>query len=84
MGRARVVAKIIHESDQWYVKKGSRVQGPYTACEISRFVSLGRVRVTDSVTNDGENWYVLTCIAEMIPEDFLHFGSSVYTPVYST
>ena len=56
---------------QWYVQKGSRVQGPFSANEVGRFLLLGRVRNTDRVSRDGELWEPVTQVPELIPEELL-------------
>lgn len=56
---------------QWYVQKGSRVLGPFSAEEVGRFLLLGRVRNTDRVSRDGELWEPVTQVPELVPEELL-------------
>lgn len=63
------------QDGQWYVQKGSRVQGPFTPDEVGRFLLLGRVRNTDRVSRDGEMWEPVTQVPELIPEELLDLGS---------
>lgn len=58
-----------NENDQWYVRRGSSIQGPYDAHQIHRRLLLGRVRLTDRVSLDGEKWQALTERGELIPEE---------------
>lgn len=57
------------DNDQWYVRRGSSIQGPYDADRIRRYLLLGRVRLTDRISLDGENWLALTQRGELIPEE---------------
>jgi hypothetical protein len=62
---------MVTDEQQWYVQKGPRVQGPYSATEVGRFLLLGRVRNTDRVSRDGELWEPVTQVPELIPEELL-------------
>jgi len=55
----------------WFVQKGSRVLGAYTAEEVARFLLLGRIRNTDRVSCDGERWEPVIAIPELIPDELL-------------
>ncbi len=68
---------MVSDESQWYVQKGSRVQGPYTAHEVGRYLLLGRVRNTDRVSRDGELWEPVTQVPELIPEELLDLDSEV-------
>lgn len=62
---------MVADVSQWYVQKGSRVQGPYSTHEVGRYLLLGRVRNTDRVSRDGELWEPVTQVPELIPEELL-------------
>jgi len=62
---------MVTDESQWYVQKGARVQGPFTATEVGRFLLLGRVRNSDRVSRDGELWEPVTQVPELIPEELL-------------
>lgn len=66
---------MVTDEAQWYVQKGSRVQGPFSANEVGRFLLLGRVRNTDRVSRDGELWEPVTQVPELIPEELLNLQS---------
>lgn len=68
---------MVTDESQWYVQKGSRVQGPYTAHEVGRYLLLGRVRNTDRVSRDGELWEPVTQVPELIPEELLDLNTDV-------
>ncbi len=66
---------MVTDDPQWYVQKGSRVQGPYSTNEVGRYLLLGRVRNTDRVSKDGELWEPVTQVPELIPEELLDLDS---------
>lgn len=66
---------MVTDQPQWYVQKGSRVQGPFSSDEVGRFLLLGRVRNTDRVSRDGELWEPVTQVPELIPEELLDLHS---------
>jgi len=66
---------MVTDESQWYVQKGARVQGPFSATEVGRFLLLGRVRNTDRVSRDGELWEPVTQVPELIPEELLNLQS---------
>lgn len=66
---------MVTDESQWYVQKGSRVQGPFSTTEVGRFLLLGRVRNTDRVSRDGELWEPVTQVPELIPEELLNLQS---------
>lgn len=57
------------EKELWYVRRGSTIQGPYEADQLRRYLLLGRVRLTDRVSRDGQHWYAITQCGELIPEE---------------
>lgn len=64
------------ESDrQWYVRRGSAVQGPYSLSQIKRYLLLGRVRLTDRVSADGEHWTRITQCPDLIPDEMRDLGT---------
>ncbi|MFK8079157.1 MAG: DUF4339 domain-containing protein [Granulosicoccus sp.] len=69
------VGLMVTDESQWYVQKGSRVQGPFSTNEVGRFLLLGRVRNTDRVSRDGELWEPVTQVPELIPEELLNLQS---------
>jgi len=66
---------MVTDESQWYVQKGARVQGPFSAIEVGRFLLLGRVRNTDRVSRDGELWEPVTQVPELIPQELLNLQS---------
>ncbi len=60
---------------EWYVRRGSTIQGPYDIDQLQRYLLLGRVRLTDRASPDGEHWYALTQCAELIPDEMRDLDS---------
>lgn len=63
------------ETDDWYVRRGSTVQGPYPARQIARYVLLGRIRLDDRISRNGDHWFVLAERPDLIPEEMGDLGS---------
>ena len=61
--------------DHWYVQQGARLQGPYTASDIRRYLLLGRIRRNDRVSRDGDLWEPVTQVPELVPEELLDLDS---------
>lgn len=66
---------MVPDDPQWYVQKGARVQGPYSAEEVARFLLLGRIRNCDRVSRDGELWEPVTQVPELIPDELLDLNT---------
>jgi uncharacterized protein YjbI with pentapeptide repeats len=52
----------------WYTRRGEAVQGPFPAGQITRYIILGRVLLTDEVSMDRKVWVPLNQVPEMIPD----------------
>jgi len=76
---------MIVDEMQWYVQKGSRVQGPFSTSEVGRLLLLGRVRNTDRVSRDGELWEPVTQVPDLIPEELLNLQDGCrYSEIFDT
>lgn len=51
----------------WYVRRNQKVAGPYPSGTIRRFVLLGRLRVSDEVSRDGQSWQTVQATSEVMP-----------------
>lgn len=60
-----------HHHHNWYVRRGGEVRGPFPAGLVSRYVLLGRLRLKDEVSPDGEQWLPVGEVPELIPEVLL-------------
>jgi hypothetical protein len=52
----------------WYTRRGGVVQGPFPAGQVTRYILLGRVLLTDEVSVDQKIWVPLDQMPEIIPE----------------
>lgn len=52
----------------WYARRGSTLLGPYTGDELERYVLLGRIRLSDRVSSDGQTWFRLGECEGLIPD----------------
>ena len=54
---------------EWYVRRGSTIQGPFPAHQIGRYLLLGRVRLSDWISVEGDHWISLSEVSELVPEE---------------
>lgn len=52
----------------WYTRRGEEVRGPFPTGLVCRYVLLGRVRLEDEVSADGERWRRVEEVPELIPQ----------------
>lgn len=58
-----------HKGTQsWYMRRGERIEGPFPAGLISRYLILGRIRTTDELSTDKESWKQVSEIDEVMPD----------------
>lgn len=56
------------ETQNWYVRRGKEVKGPFPAGLISRYILLERISERDEVSHDRQEWLRIADIPELIPE----------------
>lgn len=59
------------EIQNWYVRRGSEIRGPFPAGLVSNYVLLGRISEQDEVSPDKQEWQPLSQVAGLIPEVLL-------------
>ncbi len=52
----------------WYIRRGRQVKGPFPAGQISQYLVLGRVVLTDEVSQDRETWRPVGAVPDLVPE----------------
>jgi hypothetical protein len=55
-------------SQLWYTRRGSEVRGPFHVGLIHRYILLGRLRATDEVSADMEQWTPIVQMPDLIPQ----------------
>lgn len=55
-------------SSLWYTRRDDKVQGPFPAGLIRRYVILGRIRMDDELSQDLETWAPLSGLPALIPD----------------
>ncbi|MET0094927.1 MAG: pentapeptide repeat-containing protein [Sedimenticola sp.] len=50
----------------WYVRRKGKPQGPFPSGTVRRFVSLGRILLTDEVSMDKEQWQKVSEVPEVV------------------
>ena len=57
-----------HQIRGWFVRRGNKVAGPYHKGLVSRYILLGRIKLSDELSTDRENWRPVTKLPDLIPE----------------
>lgn len=52
---------------RWFIRRDSRVKGPFPAAQVTRYVLLGRLRETDELSQDQISWRPLSQLPELVP-----------------
>jgi uncharacterized protein YjbI with pentapeptide repeats len=52
----------------WYLRRGTRVEGPYPAGLVRRYVLLGRIQPVDEVSHDGVEWHRVRDLPQLVPD----------------
>lgn len=52
----------------WYTRRGDDIRGPFNIGLIQRYVLLGRLRETDEVSIDKQEWWPIAQVPELIPQ----------------
>ena len=60
---------------QWYTRRDGVTRGPFTATNITRYILLGRIRLEDELSRDGEIWSAAGQLTTMLPEQLLNLNS---------
>ncbi len=56
------------ESQNWYVRRGKEVKGPFPAGLVSRYLLLGRIAQHDEVSRGGGEWQPIHAVKELVPD----------------
>jgi len=65
-----------HKNSLFYTRRDNEVHGPFPAGQITRYLLLGRVRLSDEISEDHESWQIISNRPELIP-DVLHLDMSI-------
>jgi len=52
----------------WYTRRGDEIRGPYPAGLITRYILLGRIRDTDELSIDQQEWAPVSEHPDLIPD----------------
>ena len=53
----------------WFIRRSGKVQGPFPSGTLRRFILLGRVKPTDQVSLDKEQWQSVMNVPEVVPPE---------------
>lgn len=65
-----------HKNSLFYTRREGEVHGPFPAGQITRYLILGRVKLSDEISEDHESWQVIANRPELIP-DVLNLDMSI-------
>ncbi|MDH5360465.1 MAG: pentapeptide repeat-containing protein [Gammaproteobacteria bacterium] len=65
-----------HKNTLFYTRRDNEVHGPFPAGQITRYLLLGRVKLSDEISEDHESWQIITNWPELIP-DVMHLDMSI-------
>ena len=57
-----------HKNNLYYTRRESEVHGPFPLRQVTNFLLLGRVRLSDEISEDHQNWLPISSRPELIPE----------------
>lgn len=56
------------ETQNWYVRRGKEVKGPFPAGLVSRYILLERISERDEVSRDRQEWLRITDVPGLVPD----------------
>ena len=62
-----MIDKVKRENQFWYMRRGEHIEGPFPAGLISRYIIIGRIKMTDEVSTDRLNWMQASEIDGIMP-----------------
>lgn len=60
-----------HLQQNWFVRRGGEVRGPFPAGLVSRYILLGRIDASDEVSSDRQTWLPVAQVPGLVPEVML-------------
>ena len=57
-------------ADQWFIRRGAQVRGPFASGRIRRFLLEGQLNLEDEVSRDKVTWSRITQVPEVVPRQF--------------
>ncbi len=55
--------------DQWYARRNGVVRGPFPGESVSRHILLGRIRMNDELSTDGNYWLPVVEYPQLLPPE---------------
>jgi hypothetical protein len=59
------------ENARWYARRNGTVRGPFADEYVSRYILLGRIRLNDELSRDGNKWRPVTDFPDLFPEQLI-------------
>ena len=57
-----------HKNSLFYTRRDNEVHGPFPVGQITRYLILGRVKISDEISEDHETWQAIANRPELIPD----------------
>ncbi|MCF6325348.1 MAG: pentapeptide repeat-containing protein [Gammaproteobacteria bacterium] len=54
-------------SEQWYIRRGEVIRGPFTEARIAHYLLHGRIRKNDELSQDQEQWLFSSEYPQLLP-----------------
>ncbi len=58
----------MNDKRTWFVKRGKETKGPFPEGLLTRYILLGRLRGTDLVSHDRQEWHAIKDVPGLVPE----------------
>ncbi len=58
-----------YEAHGWYARRNGTVRGPFEDECVSRYILLGRIRLNDELSRNGDKWQPVTEFPELLPAE---------------
>ena len=59
----------------WYTRRDGRVRGPFSDEHIARHILLGRIRLSDELSQDRSGWQPVSAFPNLLPEELSGMSS---------
>ena len=57
-----------HQGTEWFVRREGVIRGPFTEVKIKNYLLLGRVLLTDELSQGGVDWLRASHCEELVPD----------------
>lgn len=69
-------------SVQWYSRRDGVVRGPFSSENVTRYILLGRIRLSDELSADRQTWLEAEQVSGVMPDVMARHGSQDECQLY--